>query len=114
MNVRYRVELSQSERDELRALVSGGKLPVRRLKRIQILLALSSAMRASVSSVTRTESRIESAAIIKSPPWNRLAQRQRCRPPLALAPILVCASSMHPSDRVVRDAPVSRLAEDSK
>ncbi|UVK49098.1 helix-turn-helix domain-containing protein (plasmid) [Mesorhizobium sp. AR07] len=39
MNIRYRVELSQSERDELRALVSGGKLPVRRLKRMQILLA---------------------------------------------------------------------------
>ena len=39
MTIRYRVDLSQSERDELRALVSGGKLPVRRLKRIQILLA---------------------------------------------------------------------------
>ena len=39
MNVRYRVDLSQSERDELSALVSGGKLPVRRLKRMQILLA---------------------------------------------------------------------------
>jgi transposase len=39
VNVRYRVDLSQSERDELSALVSGGKLPVRRLKRMQILLA---------------------------------------------------------------------------
>ena len=39
MNVRYRVDLSQSERDELSALVSGGKLSVRRLKRMQILLA---------------------------------------------------------------------------
>jgi hypothetical protein len=39
MNVRYRVDLSQSERDELGAFVAGGKLPVRRLKRIQILLA---------------------------------------------------------------------------
>ena len=39
MNVRYRVELSQSERDELGALVSGGKLSARRLKRMQILLA---------------------------------------------------------------------------
>ncbi len=39
MNVRYRVDLSQIERDELRALVSGGKQPVRRLKRMQILLA---------------------------------------------------------------------------
>jgi len=39
VNIRYRVDLSQSERDELSALVSGGKLPVRRLKRMQILLA---------------------------------------------------------------------------
>ena len=39
MNVRYRVELSQAERGELRGLLSGGKHAVRRLKRAQILLA---------------------------------------------------------------------------
>jgi len=39
MNVRYRIELSQAERDELRALLSGGNHPVRKLKRAQILLA---------------------------------------------------------------------------
>jgi transposase len=39
MNVRYRVELSQAERDELTALLSGGKHAVRKLKRAQILLA---------------------------------------------------------------------------
>ena len=39
MNVRYRVELSQIEREELAALLSGGKHPARRLKRAQILLA---------------------------------------------------------------------------
>ena len=39
MNVRYRVELSQAERDELTALLSGGKHSVRKLKRAQILLA---------------------------------------------------------------------------
>ncbi len=33
MNVRYRVELSQAERDELAALLSGGKHSVRKLKR---------------------------------------------------------------------------------
>jgi hypothetical protein len=33
MNVRYRVNLSQAERDELSTLVSGGKQPVQRLKR---------------------------------------------------------------------------------
>jgi transposase len=39
MNVRYRVELSQSERAELASLLSGGKHGVRNLKRAQILLA---------------------------------------------------------------------------
>ena len=39
MNVRYRVELSQTERAELTALLSGGKHVARKLKRAQILLA---------------------------------------------------------------------------
>ena len=39
MNVKYRVELSQSERDELLALVSGGKHAARKVKRALILLA---------------------------------------------------------------------------
>ena len=39
MNVRYRVTLTQCERDELGALLSGGKHPARELKRAQILLA---------------------------------------------------------------------------
>jgi transposase len=41
MNIRYRVTLTFEERQELRALVQGGKGPVRRLKRAQILLAAS-------------------------------------------------------------------------
>src|SRR5881394_1989873 len=39
MNLRYRVELSQAERDELTAMLSGGKHAARKLKRAQILLA---------------------------------------------------------------------------
>jgi transposase len=39
MNVRYRVELSQTERGELTALLSGGKHAARKLRRAQILLA---------------------------------------------------------------------------
>jgi transposase len=39
MNVRYRVELHQAERDQLIALVSGGRHAARQLKRAQILLA---------------------------------------------------------------------------
>jgi transposase len=39
MNVRYRVDLIQSEREQLTALVSGGRHAARKLKRAQILLA---------------------------------------------------------------------------
>src|SRR5215216_5952527 len=39
MNVRYRVELSQAERDELTAMLSAGKHAARKLKRAQMLLA---------------------------------------------------------------------------
>jgi transposase len=66
MNVRYRVELSQAERDELGALVSRGKLPVRRLKRMQILLAadasvtdgaIAASVQTSGSTIYRTKKR---------------------------------------------------------
>lgn len=39
VNIRYRVKLSDDEREELKRLISGGKAPVRRVKRAQILLA---------------------------------------------------------------------------
>ncbi|WP_197328104.1 MULTISPECIES: IS630 family transposase [Ralstonia solanacearum species complex] len=39
MNLRYRVELDQSEREVLAAMLSGGKHAARKLKRAQILLA---------------------------------------------------------------------------
>ncbi len=39
MNVRYRIELSQAEREALTMMLSGGKHAVRKLKRAQILLA---------------------------------------------------------------------------
>ena len=44
MNVRYRVDLSQAERAELEALLSGGKHAARKLKRAQILLAADAGM----------------------------------------------------------------------
>ena len=44
MNVRYRVELNEAERNELKALVSGGKAAVRKVKRAQILLATDKGM----------------------------------------------------------------------
>jgi transposase len=39
MNVRYRVDLDQPERDELMSMLRSGKHPARKLKRAQILLA---------------------------------------------------------------------------
>jgi len=39
MNIRYRVTLSSEERGQLLALVNGGRIAVRRVKRAQILLA---------------------------------------------------------------------------
>ena len=39
MNIRYRVELSEAERDALTGMLSGGRQVARKLKRAQILLA---------------------------------------------------------------------------
>ena len=66
MNVRYRVELSQAERDELKAMLGGGKHAARKLKRAQILLAADGGRRdeeivrtvsVSLSTVSRTKRR---------------------------------------------------------
>jgi transposase len=66
MNIRYRVELSQAERDHLTALLKGGKHPARKIKRAQILLAadagigdeaIASSVSASGSTVYRTKRR---------------------------------------------------------
>lgn len=66
MNVRYRVTLTIEERAQLESFVSGGKGPIRKLKRAQILLAadsgaLSEAIALSVvvgtSTVYRTKQR---------------------------------------------------------
>lgn len=70
MNVRYRVELSEAEREELQGLVSGGKRPVRRVKRGQILLAsdrgeseeaIARALGVGISTVYRTRRRFVEA-----------------------------------------------------
>jgi transposase len=66
MNVRYRVELSQAERNELTAMLGGGKHAARKLKRAQILLAADAGscdaeivrtVRVSLSTVGRTKRR---------------------------------------------------------
>ena len=45
MNVRYRVELSQAEREQLTVMLNGGKAAVRKIKRAQILLAADAGAR---------------------------------------------------------------------
>ena len=66
MNIRYRVELSEAERTELAAMLSGGKHAVRKIKRAQILLAadagigdeaVASGVSVSGSTVYRTKRR---------------------------------------------------------
>jgi transposase len=66
MNIRYRVTLSPDEREQLQALVRGGKGSVRRIKRAQILLAadarstdeeISLNVGAGTSTVYRTKQR---------------------------------------------------------
>ncbi len=70
MNIKYRVELSQSERDQLDALLSGGRHPVRKLKRAQILLAandgvgdevIAATVKVSGSTIYRTKRRLVEA-----------------------------------------------------
>ena len=66
MNIRYRVELRQDEREELQTLLSGGKQSARKFKRAQILLAadagitddeIEAAVGASGSTIYRTKRR---------------------------------------------------------
>ena len=66
MNLRYRVTLSPEECAQLRALVSGGNAPVRRIKRAQVLLAanagindetISSTVGAGTATIFRTRRR---------------------------------------------------------
>ena len=66
MNIRYRVELSEAERGELQAMLSGGTQAARKLKRAQILLAadagvadeaIATSLAVSGSTVYRTKRR---------------------------------------------------------
>ena len=66
MNVRYRVTLTRYERDQLEALLSGGKRTSRKVKRAQILLAadagvnddqIAASVRVGGSTVYRTKQR---------------------------------------------------------
>ena len=90
MNVRYRVELSQTERAELTALLSGGKHAARKLKRAQILLAadtgasdddIARSVGAGGSTVYRIKQRFVlgnlAAALSEKPPEQAVTHGQR-------------------------------------
>jgi len=81
MNLRYRVELTESERGELEGILRGGKHPARRLKRAQILLAADAGtgheqiarnVVVSLSTVYRTKQRFVEGNL----PW-ALSERPR-------------------------------------
>ena len=66
MNIRYRVDLSNDEENELRSMLAGGKLSVRKVKRAQILLSANQGfsdkqvaknVQASIPTVQRTRQR---------------------------------------------------------
>lgn len=81
MNLRYRVELTESERGELEGMLRGGRHPVRKLKRAQVLLAadagtgdeqIARTVAVSLSTVYRTKQRFVEGNL----PW-ALSERPR-------------------------------------
>src|SRR5262245_60065752 len=75
MNIRYIVELSEAERQDLLDLVAGGKVAVRRVKRAQILLAadggqtdesIAAAVGAGTATVYRTRRRFVEEGLEKA------------------------------------------------
>jgi len=85
VNVRYRVTLTQYERNELGALLGGGKHPARKLKRAQILLAadagvsdedIAVSVGVGGSTVYRTKRRFVEGNVERAPGTRLFAQRQ--------------------------------------
>ena len=109
MNIKYRVDLSQAEREELEAMLSGGRHAARKLKRAQILLAahdgvgdaviaatLRSADRPSIgpnaASWKRTSKARSARNRAPAPHENYRASKRRCWwPPLVRAAAGTCA-----------------------
>jgi len=103
MNIRYRVDLTVDERDELRRLLSAGKCSARKLKRAQVLLAadggasdagIEKTVGASGSTIYRTKRRFVEvsleAALSEEP--RRGASRKLSGKEEALLVATACAS----------------------
>jgi len=82
LNIKFRVDLSQSERDQLDALLSGGRHATRKIKRAQILVAandglsdeaIAATLKVSGSTIYRTKRRFVEAnlegALRGAAPW---------------------------------------------
>ena len=109
MNVRYRVELSQAERDELTAMLSKGKRAARKLKRAQILLAadagcsdeeIARTVAVSGSTVYRTKQRFVEGnlerALSEDPRPPPAPASIGCSQPTKLAPKWAAPIPSHP------------------
>ena len=90
MNLRYRVELSQTERAELTALLSGGKHAARKLKRAQVLLAadagagdeeIARSVGVGGSTVSRTKRRFSASSRGRGRNESSPARRRPCWSP---------------------------------
>ena len=78
MNLRYHVELTETERSELNRMLAGGNHPARKLKRVQILLAADAGSAARPSTAP-------SGALSKMD-WRQPFARHRGREPGASSP----------------------------
>jgi hypothetical protein len=104
MHIRYRVELDESERAQLEAMVGGGRHAVRRVKRAQILLGadrgvsdadMAATLRVGTSSVYRTKRRFVEHGLERG-----LSEAPRPGGPRKLAaadePLLIATASSQP------------------
>ena len=87
MHIRYRVELEESERQQLATIVGGGTRAVRRVKRAQILLAaaagvsdaeIAATVQVGTSTVYRTKQRCWWRRPARGHPRARHIGRWRC------------------------------------
>ena len=112
MNIKYRVDLSQEEREDLEGMLKGGKLAARKLVRAQILLAadkgisdegIAGTLQVSGSTIYRTKRRFVEGnldgALSNSRVRSRPGLRAPRRRPFWRRP---------PARRRLRDAPAGR------
>jgi transposase len=108
MNVRYRVELTQSERHELAAFLSGGQHAARKLKRAQILLAadagvgddeIAASVRVGGSTVYRIKRRFVEGSLERALSEERRAGAERKLTGKEEALLVATACSRPPAGR---------------